>query len=174
MAKGAKKVNYSDKLLNPSKYVGKHPIILRSSWEVTFAKACDTNPMVLEWASEPMEIPYKDPITGSQKVYIPDFLLSIRKPDGSIYKLLVEIKPEKEALIESVRSAVDAASYMRNQAKWIAASWWCQRRGVSFRILTETSLFGKLKAPDKVKKAAAASAEKARKNLASRRKKFSR
>ena len=50
--------------VNPGKYVGTYPIIFRSSWEFTVMKLLDTNPNILNWASESLKIPYQTPFTG--------------------------------------------------------------------------------------------------------------
>lgn len=120
----------------------KTPIYCRSRWEMVFVEFCDTNQDILEWASEPWEIPYRNPTTGEQTVYVPDFLVAVRGATGKITKMLIEIKPQHEALIEQVRNKKDAAAYMANQAKWKAAAWFCQRRGIKFKIMTEAELFG--------------------------------
>jgi hypothetical protein len=59
---------------NPQKYIGKHAPRYRSGWEQVFMRFCDENDNVLRWASEALAIPYKNPFTGKNTVYIPDFL----------------------------------------------------------------------------------------------------
>jgi hypothetical protein len=126
-----------------NKYSGNYPIILKSSWEEAFAiRYCDFNPDCLEWAYEPCRIPYFDPISGRQTIYLPDFLISVKTNDGGINTSLIEIKPLKESLKEYAKSDVDQAIVLRNMAKWNAAMAWCQRRGnVKFLVLTEAELF---------------------------------
>jgi len=125
----------------PEKYVGEYPIVSRSSWEEEFMKYCDMHPDVLEWASEPVQIPYHDPITGKQKIYIPDFLATMIDKQGTLHKKLIEIKPLHEAYSEHARNTRDAAILARNQAKWTAAQGWAMRRGIEFIIMTEADLF---------------------------------
>ena len=60
---------------NPGKYVGKKNPHYRSSWENTFMIFCDTNPAVINWASEPFMVPYRNPFTGRNTIYVPDFLI---------------------------------------------------------------------------------------------------
>lgn len=141
MGRRPAKVNYRPK--HPEKYKGSYPIVSRSSWETSFMDFCDLNQNVLEWASEPLKIPYSDPITGTQKVYIPDFLLLVNDSRGFQRTLLIEIKPEHEALKEKARSAADEALIARNQAKWAAAAYWCQRRGIQFQVITEADMFAR-------------------------------
>lgn len=131
------------KPINESKYSGRQPIVLKSSWEETFARVyCDMNPACIDWSYEPWRIPYHDPVRNRQTIYIPDFLMSFRGPNGTIRTALVEIKPIHETLQEHARNAKDAANIARNMAKWEAARAWCERRGkVSFVILTDRELF---------------------------------
>lgn len=131
-----------ENLKNPQKYVGKFPIVIRSRWESVFMNWCDRNENVYQWASEPWQIPYSDPITKTQKIYIPDFLLMAKNAKGVYEVMLIEIKPQHEALIEKNKSMRDAAITARNYAKWISAYWWCQRRGIKFVVMTEKELFG--------------------------------
>lgn len=110
-------------------------------------KFCDENPSVLEWASEPTfggnkGIPYRDPLTGDQKIYIPDFLIKYIDAGGREQIKLIEIKPMHEAIFEYCRNPSDEAVYHRNVAKWTAARSWCERRGIEFMVLTEQQLFG--------------------------------
>jgi hypothetical protein len=130
--------------INRSKYTGSYPIVLKSSWEENFARHyCDLNESCIEWAYEPLKIPYRDPLSGRQTIYIPDFLIAFRSPGGRIKSALIEIKPLHESLQEHARSRKDAISIAKNIAKWEAAIGWCTRRGsVEFHVLTEKQLFG--------------------------------
>lgn len=129
--------------INPGKYNGRTPIILKSSWEEHFAQVyCDLNEACVEWAYEPVRIPYRDPVTGKQTIYIPDFLMAVRTNTGRIITSLCEIKPLHEALQEHARNRKDAMVVARNIAKWEVARAWCRRRSnVQFLVLTEAHLF---------------------------------
>jgi hypothetical protein len=81
---------------------------------------------------------------------------------GKVSRVLIEIKPKHETLVENARNARDAERIIRNQAKWAAARWWCQRRGIGFQIINEDGLFGGIKSPPKIKAAAAKAAFKVR------------
>ena len=63
-------------LLNPQKYVGNKTPTYRSGWEWTFMQFCDNNPNVLQWASEAIHINYRNPFTGRNTIYVPDFLIT--------------------------------------------------------------------------------------------------
>jgi hypothetical protein len=126
---------------SPQKYTGTYPIIARSSWEVSFMQYCDRHPDVLDWASEPVQIPYRDPVTGSQKIYIPDFLVSFLSKSGERRTKLIEIKPMHEAMESFARNSKDVVIRARNEAKWGAATQWAGRRGIDFLVLTEAELY---------------------------------
>lgn len=144
--KGVVATEYTPK--NPEKYTGEYPIICRSSWETHVAHTFDTTESVLAWASEPLSIPYTDPTrrgrdgTPLQTVYIPDFFVRFKGEDGQEHEMLIEVKPAKEALDEHAVREGDQMVLARNKAKWEAASWWCARRGIEFRVMTEMQLFG--------------------------------
>jgi hypothetical protein len=137
----AKRRHYTP--INEAKYSGRHPIVLKSSWEENFAAVyCDNNPSCIDWSYEPWRIPYRDPVSKRQTIYIPDFLISFKGNNGQIRTALVEIKPVHEALHEHARNRRDMQSIARNLAKWAAAKAWCERRGnVDFVVLTEKELF---------------------------------
>jgi len=139
MAGRPKKTRYTPR--HPGKYKGTYPIILRSSWEISFAQFCDINEDIVEWASEPVEIPYRNPVKNKQSIYIPDFLIRFRTKSGALETRLIEIKPAKEALEEKAKNQYDILSLMVNKAKWLAASAWCSRRGIKFMTMTENALF---------------------------------
>ena len=95
---------------NPAKYVGNKTPTCRSGWEWTFMQFCDNNKNVLKWASEAISIPYRSPLTGKMKNYIPDFFVVYQNKYGQQLAEVVEIKPKKQSLIESrVASAKDRA-----------------------------------------------------------------
>ena len=129
---------------NPEKYIGTHKPKYRSGWEFTFMQFCDKNDHVLQWASEPVRIPYRNPLTGKNTNYVPDFLIVYQNKAGSQVAEMIEIKPKKQSLIESrVASARDRAIVAVNHAKWAAAMAYCKRAGLTFRVITEDDLFYK-------------------------------
>lgn len=101
----------------------------------------DQAPGVLSWASEPVKIPYRDPITGNQKIYIPDFLVEWVDGSGTRRTRLIEVKPMHEAVESFARNREDAAIRIRNERKWGAALQWAERRGIEFKVMTEADLY---------------------------------
>jgi len=126
----------------PEKYIGKGKPKYRSGWELTFMIFCDTNKNVIKWASESLSIPYRNPLTGKNTIYIPDFFVLYENKYGKKVAEVVEIKPKKQSLIESrVASAKDRAVVAINHAKWKAAAQYCAKNGFTFRVITEDDLF---------------------------------
>ncbi len=126
---------------NPEKYMGKRAPTYRSSWEFTFCTFCDNNPAVVQWSSESITIPYYNPVSGKNTVYVPDFLVVYRDKNEKQHTELVEIKPSKEATMEGARSYRDKLSVAVNMAKWAAADNWCKANGIRFRVITEYDIF---------------------------------
>jgi hypothetical protein len=102
---------------------------------------CDNNDKILKWASESIQIPYRNPLSGKQTIYIPDFFIVYQDKTGKQHAELIEIKPKKQTTLENKMSAKDRATVAINHAKWQAAAAWCKRSGISFRVITETEMF---------------------------------
>jgi hypothetical protein len=126
---------------NAAKYVGKGTPRYRSGWEHAFMRFLDNNDHVVNWASESLSIPYRNPVTGKQSLYVPDFLITYRNKNNQLIAELVEIKPKKQSVIESKMSAKEGAVVAVNYAKWDAATKWARRNGLTFRVITEDDMF---------------------------------
>jgi len=127
----------------PEKYTGDPSnIIMRSSWETRFAAWCDKNPSVLKWSSEETIIPYKCPTDNRIHRYFVDFKITVTT--GKTY--LVEVKPKIQTQPpiypgkRTQRYLQESLSFMKNQAKWEAASEFAKDRGWEFKIITEHEL----------------------------------
>jgi hypothetical protein len=130
------------KVKNPEKYVGGRDPTYRSSWEYTFMLFCDNNPAIQQWASEPLQIPYRDPLTGKQTVYVPDFLIVYTDAKRKKHVEMVEIKPANQMLKEKVgKNPYNQAQFVKNQVKWAAAGAWCKNKGIQFRVINEHDIF---------------------------------
>ena len=127
----------------PEKYTGDPTnIIMRSSWETRFASWCDKNPSVLKWNSEETIIPYKCPTDNRIHRYFVDFKITVTT--GKTY--LVEVKPKTQTQPpiypgkRTQRYLQESLAFMKNQAKWEAASEFAKDRGWEFKIITEHEL----------------------------------
>ena len=129
--------------INPKKYIGKYPIIYRSGWELGLMQKFDLHPNIMEWASESLQIPYRNPFTNKNTVYIPDFFVKYLDKDNKIHAEIIEVKPLKETVLEKARTKKDKMSVALNTVKWQAAQAFCKKTGLTFRIMTEEQLFRK-------------------------------
>lgn len=129
-------------LKNPAKYVGNKAPTYRSGWEFRFMKFCDEHPSISQWASEAIRIPYRNPLSGKQTIYVPDFFIAYADKSGKQRVELIEVKPANQTLKEKTgRSMANQAHWIVNQAKWEAARAWCKQKGILFRIVTEDDIF---------------------------------
>lgn len=127
---------------NPAKYVGNKQPTYRSSWEFVFMQFLDNNPSVLQWASEAIHVNYRNPLTGKNTIYVPDFLMVYVDANGKQHAEVIEVKPTKEtSLQEAGKSPRAQAAAILNMAKWEAARQWCRAKGLTFRVVTENQIF---------------------------------
>jgi hypothetical protein len=125
----------------PEKYVGNKTPTYRSSWEFVFMQFCDNNPSILQWASEAVHISYRNPLTGKNTIYVPDFLIMYNDANGGNHAEVIEVKPKKETTLEGAKNIRDQAAAILNMAKWAAARQWCAAHGMTFRVVTEDMIF---------------------------------
>ena len=129
-------------LKNPEKYSGNRTPTYRSSWEWAFMQFCDNHPSIVQWASEAIQIPYKNPLTGKASVYVPDFLVVQQGRNGRKIAELIEVKPKKETTLENAgKSKLTQARAVLNMAKFEAATRWCKQNRIKFRVVTEDDIF---------------------------------
>ena len=127
---------------NPSKYVGTRTPLARSSWEFVFMRMLDEHQGVEKWASESIQIPYRDPLTGKYTIYVPDFFITYVDKNGAKHAEVVEVKPASQTLLENVgKSVYNQQQYIKNMAKWEAATKWCKQQGIKFRVVNEEHIF---------------------------------
>jgi hypothetical protein len=127
---------------HPDKYIGKKTPLARSSWEFVFMRMLDEHPGVQNWASESVQIPYRDPLSGRSTIYVPDFFIVYVDKDKKKHAELVEVKPASQTMREQVgKSAYNQEQYIKNMAKWEAATAWCKQQGIKFRVVNEGDIF---------------------------------
>lgn len=135
------------RVVNTKKYTGNPDnVIYRSFWEFKFMKYCDNSPHVLEWGSEEIVIPYLSPVDGKMHRYFVDFYMKVQESSGRIQRYLIEIKPAKftqppqTARRKTQQYIQEVFTWGINQAKWRAATNFCENQGWKFEILTEKEL----------------------------------
>ena len=140
---------------NPHKYTGDlSKIIYRSSWELKFLTYCDQNDAVVEYASEPVGVPYFNPILKKECTYWIDCYMATKGTHDSLNKWLIEVKPNKyltppeppKRLTEkqTLNYARHAKAYIINNAKFAAARLYASKHEMRFGIITENFLFSKV------------------------------
>ena len=137
---------------NPQKYMGDPTnIVYRSGWEKKFMTYLDDNVGIIRWSSEEVVIPYISPLDNRPHRYFVDFYVEAKGIDGSIKKMLVEIKPFAQTQEPKVpkrktkRFISEVMTYGVNQAKWKAAQDYARHKGWEFQVLTENEIFSKKK-----------------------------
>lgn len=138
--------------INPQKYVGDiNNIIYRSSWEKKFCQYCDLNPNILKWSSEPIGIPYWNPIDKKEHKYYVDFYIQVKKHDNTIENWLIEIKPQEQYKLEK-RPVYEGyytekklheyneklKTWIINRSKFHAAKKYAESMGYKFGTIDET------------------------------------
>lgn len=154
---------------NKEKYIGElADIIYRSSWELSFMQWCDRSPSVLRWSSEPISVPYLDPVSNlneckrlnlnpnspinwKKRNYHVDFWVEVDKGDSITEKWFIEIKPADKLikptppvsnapLKEVRRFNLAAKEFLINEAKWKSMNEFAKKNNVKFFIFTEKTL----------------------------------
>lgn len=132
---------------HPEKYIGDlSDVVFRSSWELSMFKFLDNNPNIVHWGSEPFHINYLSPIDNRVHKYYVDLFVEMKKKDGTIEKMLVEIKPlaqtkpPNKPKKQTRRYITEVATYAVNLKKWEAAEAFCKKHGWTFKIITEVDL----------------------------------
>lgn len=154
--------------VNPEKCLTPDSNIYRSGYELKFLQYCDYSPSIVRWASEPIAIPYKNPLSNLKYCfknnidpsdrrfwktnnYMVDFWIEVPDGFGGVRRILIEIKPEDQTKKpkrpkEGSKPATykkynqDCMTFLQNNEKWKAAIEFCQNNGCEFRIFTERHL----------------------------------
>jgi hypothetical protein len=106
----------------------------------------DKNPQILKWNSEETVIPYRCPTDNKIHRYFVDFKIQVKGKDDLLRTYLVEVKPAKQTVPpvypgkRTQRYLTESLTYIKNQAKWAAATEYCKDRGWQFKIITEHEL----------------------------------
>ena len=121
-------------------------VAYRSLWERKFMDWCDKTPRVVEWWSEEIAIPYKDPVQKKWRRYFPDFWVKVKETNGKTKSYLIEVKPKRQVdgpkpqKRHTKKYITEVMTYATNQAKWEAANDYCNDRLWEFKLITELEL----------------------------------
>lgn len=143
---------FKDKVL---KLNNKGGLFYRSSLEQKFMIYLDNNKDIIYWNTELIEIPYlknawsnklcENQITEHR--YYPDFYYEIRKKDGSISRVVAEVKPYKDTIAPKLPEnptlnqlknfEYSLKEYSKNIDKWRFCYEWCKKKGYEFIIIPD-------------------------------------
>lgn len=133
-------------------------VYYRSSLEHKMMIWLDKNVNIKMWGSENLKIPYEktewsNSIQGLQTTqhnYYPDFYYELTRKDGSISKVVAEVKPKSETEEPKLPHNPTAKqlknfeysllSWNKNLSKWKYMIEYCERKGFEFVIITEEIL----------------------------------
>lgn len=91
-----------------------------------------------------MPIPYYSRVDKRLRRYFPDFWVMIKTKDGTVKRIIIEIKPmaqvKKPCSRKRDKLLKEMATWIINQDKWNAAKAWAEKNGWEFTIFTEYEL----------------------------------
>ena len=106
----------------------------------------DTTDNVIAWSSEEVIVPYRDPFTGRARRYFPDFVIRMRRGDGKIQTVMIEVKPDgqtrppKTQKNRTKRYINEVYTWGINKNKWEQARLYCAKHDWDFQIWTEKNM----------------------------------
>jgi hypothetical protein len=130
----------------------------RSGLEHKLMVYLDNNESVINWNTELIKIPYRKnawnnqllEMTETDHIYYPDFYYELKKSDGTISRVVAEVKPEHETKPPKVPNNPTAKQlknfeyslkeYSKNLDKWKYCIEWCKNKGFEFIIITDKLL----------------------------------
>lgn len=133
-------------------------VYYRSGLEKKMMIYLDINPKIIKWSSEYIKIPYEKTEWSSvrrdfettQHTYYPDFFYELEREDGSISRVVAEVKPHSETIEPKITENMTSKqlrnleyalkTYNKNIQKWKYMIEWCQKKGFEFIIITEKHL----------------------------------
>lgn len=130
-------------------------IYYRSSLEYKVLLYLDKMDSIIRYGCEFIEIDYilkdKDGL-GSKHRYYPDVYYELQCQDGSVRRILMEIKPHDQVHTPNIKEdklntqkRLKNAKYTidewnKNLCKWEAAILYCEKKGFEFKILHEKEI----------------------------------
>lgn len=133
-------------------------VYYRSGLEHKMMIYLDNNENIRSWSSEYIKIPYEktEYVNETQMwettkhTYYPDFYYELVRSDGSVTKVVAEVKPSSETREPKIPQNPTAKQlknfeyalkmWNKNLSKWKYMIEWCERKGFEFIIITEERL----------------------------------
>jgi len=133
-------------------------LFYRSGLEQKMMVYLDTNENIVFWGAEHLRVPYTKTewVSETQEYkttehgYYPDFYYELKRKDGTVAKVVAEVKPYSETIEPKLADRPTAKQlknfeyalkmYNKNLSKWKAMIEYCERKGFEFIIITEQHL----------------------------------
>jgi hypothetical protein len=133
-------------------------LFYRSGLEHKMMIYFDNNEKIINWGAEHLRIPYQKTewVSESQEykttehTYYPDFYYELKREDGTVSKVVAEVKPMSETTEPKMSQNPTAKQmknfeyalkmYNKNLSKWNYMIEYCNRKGFKFIIITEETL----------------------------------
>ncbi len=134
-------------------------VYYRSGLEEKMMIYLDKNDKITKWGAECIKIPYTkrewkntdSEMKTTYHNYYPDFYYEIVKEDGSIRKVVAEVKPLSQTIEPKLKHTNPTAKQLknfeyelkewnRNLSKWSEMIKYCENKGMEFIIITEDYL----------------------------------
>ena len=97
-----------------------------------------------EWVSESQEF------KTTEHTYYPDFYYELKRSNGTISKVIAEVKPKSETMEPKIPATPTSKQlknfeyalkmYNKNLSKWTYMIEYCEKKGFEFIIITEELL----------------------------------
>jgi hypothetical protein len=144
-----------DKLIKANSYGG---VFYRSGLEQKMMIYLDSNTNIKYWGAEYIRVPYQKTeynntthdIETTTHSYFPDFYYELIRSDGSISKVVAEVKPSNETSEPKLPQNATAKQlknfeyslkmWNKNLSKWKYMIDYCEKKGFEFIIITEQHL----------------------------------
>jgi hypothetical protein len=133
----------------------------RSGLEQKLMVYLDNNDNIIHWNTELIEVPYIKnawnnnllEMTLTKHNYYPDFYYELKRSDGTISRVVAEVKPFAETKPPKMNTSPNSKQlksfeyalkeYSKNLDKWKFCIEWCKMKGFDFIIITEKTFGGK-------------------------------
>jgi len=144
-----------EKLIKANSYGG---VFYRSGLEQKMMIYLDSNENIKAWSAEYIRIPYQkteynnttQELETTTHNYYPDFYYELVRSDGSVSKVVAEVKPSNETTEPILPQNATAKQlknfeyslkmWNKNLSKWKYMIEYCERKGFEFIIITEQHL----------------------------------
>lgn len=132
----------------------------RSSLEKKMMVYLDMNEKIRNWGAEHLKIPYQKTeyhnesqmLRTTEHLYYPDFYYELLRDDGTVSKVVAEVKPYSETVEPRLATKPTAKQlknfeyalkmWNKNLSKWQHMIEWCRSKDMDFVIITEKLLGG--------------------------------